>query len=64
MDGLDKICGIKLTNFANESILLITITNLNVGEGERRALSDVVDMVDPHPVSVLEPLVLTLDEFV
>lgn len=54
----------KLTDFANERVLLPAIGNLNVAESERRALGEVVDVVHPDAFPELEPLVLALDKVV
>lgn len=54
----------ELTNLANKSIFLITVGDFHIRESEWSALGNIVDMVDPHSIAVLEPLVLSVDELV
>lgn len=52
-----------LTYLAHEGVPLRAVAALDGGEGEGGALA-VVEVVDPHAVAELEPLVLALYELV
>jgi hypothetical protein len=62
-DRLNLSC-LQLTYFANEGVLLVAIGDVHGGECEGGALRDVVYVVHPHAVAILEPLVLTPNEVV